>query len=67
MLCLVFLQYVVAGISHHAKKNMFATCGDACLLWEGERNEPLHKYDWGVDTLTSVSFNQSQTNVLGKD
>jgi hypothetical protein len=44
---------------------MFATCGDTCLLWEGERNEPLHKYDWGVDTLNAVRFNPSQTNVLG--
>jgi WD repeat and SOF domain-containing protein 1 len=52
-------------ISHHAKKNLYATSGDTCLVWEGERNEPLHKFDWGVDSLNCVRFNQSQTNVLG--
>jgi len=45
---------------------MYATCGDACMLWEEERNDPVNRLEWGVDSLGSVRFNLSQTNVLGK-
>lgn len=58
-------QYVVSGVTHHSKKPLFATCGDSCLLWEDERNEPVQKFDWGVDTLSAIKFNPTQTNVLG--
>lgn len=60
------LQYQLSSITHHAKKNLFATCGDACLLWEGERNEPISKFEWGPDTMNCVRFNPSQVNVLGE-
>ncbi|ODM98132.1 DDB1- and CUL4-associated factor 13 [Orchesella cincta] len=61
----IITKYQLSSISHHAKKNLFATCGDACLLWEGERNEPINKFEWGADTMNCVRFNPSQCNVLG--
>lgn len=42
------------------------TCGEVCQLWEEGRNEPIRTYQWGVDSLHDVSFNQIETNLLGK-
>ncbi|CAG7816675.1 unnamed protein product [Allacma fusca] len=57
-------KYNLASVSSHAKTKMFATCGDSCLLWEGERRLPVQEFEWGVDSLNCVRFNQSQVDVL---
>ncbi|XP_044736087.1 DDB1- and CUL4-associated factor 13 [Chrysoperla carnea] len=54
----------VTGISHHRKKSEFVTCGEICQLWEETRNEPIRTFQWGVDSLHDVMFNQIQSNVL---
>ncbi|KAK7863154.1 hypothetical protein R5R35_012768 [Gryllus longicercus] len=55
---------VLTGITHHQKKDIFATCGEACLLWEETRNSPIQVYEWGVDTLLDVTFNAVETDLL---
>jgi len=61
----IVTKYVLYDVSNHAKKSLYATSGDACMVWQDDRTEPLHKYEWGVDSLHCVRFNQSQTNILG--
>jgi WD repeat and SOF domain-containing protein 1 len=49
---------MITGISHHRYSKQFATCGETTLLWDTGRNLPLQEFDWGVDTVHSVKFNQ---------
>ncbi|XKL62326.1 hypothetical protein PGB90_002159 [Kerria lacca] len=61
----VFLsKTLINGISHHRKETKFATCGDACQLWEESRTEPLKIMEWGVDSLQHVAFNPVETYLL---
>lgn len=49
---------VVSSMSHQKNKEIFATSGETCQLWESTRNEPIKVFKWGVDSLHHVSFNQ---------
>lgn len=60
-------QTIVTSLSHQRGENRFVTCGEVCQLWEHGRNEPIRSYQWGVDSLHHVSFNQIETNLLGKN
>lgn len=55
---------MLTGISHHRHKPMYATCGDTCQLWEESRNEAIKVFQWGVDSLHHVAFNQVEQNLL---
>jgi len=56
---------MISGISHSQKGDIFATCGEACQLWEETRNEPIKTFQWGVDTIYTIAFNPIETNILG--
>lgn len=62
---LVFFQSVLLGITHHRTENKFATCGEVCQLWDETRNEPIRIFEWNVDSLHNIAFNQIETHVLG--
>jgi WD repeat and SOF domain-containing protein 1 len=49
---------MVTGISHHRYTKQFATCGEKTMLWDSGRNLPVQEFDWGVDTVHTVKFNQ---------
>lgn len=51
-------------ISHNRKKNIFATGGEKCQIWEETRSEPIRTFQWGVDSLHDVSFNPIETHLL---
>ncbi|KAJ8866942.1 hypothetical protein PR048_032804 [Dryococelus australis] len=55
---------VLMGISHHRRNPMFVTCGELCQVWESSRNEPVRTYQWGTDSIHSVSFNQVETHIM---
>lgn len=57
-------QKIITGITHHRNKPLYATCGEICQLWEETRNEPVKSFQWGIDGLLDVKFNQVQTNLL---
>nr|CAG4651769.1 EOG090X04WU [Triops cancriformis] len=61
----IISKTILTGISHHRKKPLFATCGEACQLWEETRAEPIQTYQWGVASLSSVRFNPVEVNMLG--
>ncbi|XP_077287370.1 DDB1- and CUL4-associated factor 13 [Arctopsyche grandis] len=60
----VLSKSMVTGISHHRSNPIFATCGEICQLWEESRSEPIKTFQWGIDSLHHVAFNQVQTNLL---
>ncbi|KAF5299144.1 hypothetical protein FQA39_LY02317 [Lamprigera yunnana] len=60
----ILSRTVITGITHHQSKPIFATCGEVCQIWEETRSEPIHTYQWGVDSLQSITFNPVQNNVL---
>nr|CAG4641641.1 EOG090X04WU [Eurycercus lamellatus] len=55
---------MLTGVSHHRSKPFLATCGEACSLWEHSRAQPIKTFQWGVDSLQSVKFNQVEENLL---
>ena len=57
---------MLTGISPHRSKPVLATCGEACHLWEKSRAQPIKTFQWGVDSLQSIKFNQVEENILGK-
>lgn len=57
--------HLLTSIDHHRVDNQFATGGDQVCIWNSDRDEPLHSFKWGSDTVTSVSFNPAETGLLG--
>lgn len=55
---------VLSSITHNNKNKTFATSGEICQLWEETRSEPIRTFQWGVDTLHHVAFNQVENNLL---
>nr|SVE75711.1 EOG090X04WU [Daphnia hispanica] len=60
----VLTSGMLTGISHHRSKPVMATCGEACNLWEHSRAQPIKTFQWGVDSLQSIKFNQIEENIL---
>ena len=62
---IVTSKNMVTGISHHRNHNSFVTCGEgSVLLWDSGRSHPVKQFEWGVDSVHTVKFNQIETNIL---
>eukprot|EP01052_Picozoa_sp_SAG31_P001886 SAG31_NODE_63_length_28659_cov_23.074685_21_plen_397_part_00 len=46
------------------KQPIFATSGAAVNIWNANRSQPIHSFDWGVDTIYSVKWNPAQHNIV---
>ncbi|XP_059481822.1 DDB1- and CUL4-associated factor 13 [Neocloeon triangulifer] len=55
----------INSITHHREDKTFVTAGEAVELWDSTRDEPLRTFQWGVDPIHCVQFNQVQTNLIG--
>lgn len=60
----ILSKTILSGISYNRKKQVFATCGEICQLWEETRNEPVKTFSWGVDSLHFVAFNPIEPSLL---
>ncbi|TPX35575.1 hypothetical protein SmJEL517_g02145 [Synchytrium microbalum] len=61
----VFLsKFAFTGIDHSRNKNIFATSAAQVELWDIERSQPTYSFSWGAETVTSLKFNQTETNIL---
>lgn len=60
----VLSKSVLYGLTHHRKEPIFATCGEVCQIWNETRNEPIRTFQWGVDSLYDIAFNQVETSLL---
>ena len=62
---IVTSKNMVTGISHHRNHNSFVNCGEgSVLLWDSGRSHPVKQFEWGVDSVHTVKFNQIETNIL---
>lgn len=54
------------GLDVHRQGRLFATSGtgSAVEVWDYERAEPVQRFTWGADTVTSVRWNQAETSLL---
>ena len=52
------------GLDHSYIENTFATGGDVVQVWNYERSHAIQSFDWGMDSITSVRFNQSEPNLI---
>lgn len=52
------------GVTHHRTESTFATAGSTIEIWDATRSKPVSSMNWGVDTINTVKFNQSETSVL---
>jgi len=54
-----------AGIDHNWQGTpSFATCSTVVDLWDYHRSEPVHSFEWGVDSINTVAFNPGQSNLI---
>jgi len=42
----------------------FATASVGIAVWDYERSEPVHSYEWGADSVTTVRYNPAEPSLL---
>ena len=61
----VFLgKNMFSGIDHHRQQSQFATSGVQVDIWDHERADPVHSFQWGADSVLTVKYNPIDVNVL---
>ena len=58
-------KQMVTGLSHAAKSEQFATCGEATQLWSRGRSVPTRTFQWGVDSVHHIKFSPVEVHLLG--
>ena len=53
-----------SGIDHELRSPRFATSSSVVDVWDYNHSEPVHSYEWGADSVTSVKFNPSEVGLL---
>lgn len=51
-------------VDSHWSKNTFASSGSSLDIWDISRNDPIHRFNWGIDTVNSCAFNPSETDLI---
>jgi WD repeat and SOF domain-containing protein 1 len=51
-------------IDHHWKSSMFCTASVGVHVWDHERSEPTHIYEWGADSVTTCRFNPAESGLI---
>ncbi|KAI9348552.1 WD40-repeat-containing domain protein [Obelidium mucronatum] len=57
-------QHSFTGVSHHRSNPLFATSGTQIDIWDHTSSEPTQSMSWGAETILTVKFNQTETNIL---
>jgi WD repeat and SOF domain-containing protein 1 len=56
-------KHAFTSVDHHAKDYRFATASTVVSLWDYNRSEPVHTYEWGADTVTCVRYNPAEVRI----
>lgn len=59
-----YSDFAFQGIDHHRSKSNFVTGGAKIQLWDSNRSKPLTDLSWGADNISTVKFNQNETDIL---
>lgn len=57
-------DFPFSSIDHHFHKSWFVTSSDVVSIWDINRTQPLQKFSWGDDTVTSCRFNKIETDLV---
>lgn len=52
------------SVDFHYSQTMFASSGDTVDIWDVNRSEPIHSFEWGADTIHAIKFNKVEQNVV---
>ncbi|EGW31226.1 uncharacterized protein SPAPADRAFT_61803 [Spathaspora passalidarum NRRL Y-27907] len=52
------------GIDRHRNDPIFVTGGATIQLWDMNRSKYTSDLSWGADNVTTVKFNQTETNII---
>ncbi|CAG8443570.1 6187_t:CDS:2 [Acaulospora morrowiae] len=58
-------KFSFSAIDHHRSDSIFATSGSQVDVWDHNRSDPIKTFTWDADTINTVRFNQTETNILG--
>lgn len=57
-------KFAFTGVDHSINEE-FVTCGgNKVSLWDYNRSDPITTWEWGVDTIAKVRFNQVESNLI---
>ncbi|KEG13367.1 WD40 repeat protein, predicted [Trypanosoma grayi] len=57
-------EFPFSSIDHHFQKSLFVTSSDVVQVWDVNRTQPLQRFSWGDDTVSSCRFNKVETNLV---
>ncbi|SCU85838.1 LADA_0D10110g1_1 [Lachancea dasiensis] len=57
-------DHAFLGIDHHRSKPNFITGGAQINLWDTSRSRPTSNLSWGADNVSTVKFNQNETDIF---
>lgn len=57
-------EHALKGIDHHFTDDIFVTGGASIQLWDMNRSQYVSNLSWGADNISTVKFNNTQTNIL---
>lgn len=49
-----------SAMDHHWKEPMFATASSTLDVWDHNRSEPIHSFEWGADSLITCKWNPAE-------
>ena len=58
------VDYPVLNVDCHWHKNIFASCGSTLDVWDSSRNDPIHTFNWGVDSINYCAFNPAEQDLI---
>lgn len=54
----------LSAVDHHFSQHLFATSSSVVNIWDIDRSEPIQQFEWGADTVSTVKFNRTETDIL---
>nr|CCC93063.1 conserved hypothetical protein [Trypanosoma congolense IL3000] len=57
-------EFPFSSIDHHRQKPQFATSSDVVSIWDINRTQPIQRFSWGDDTVSSCRFNKVEPNLV---
>ena len=53
-----------SAIDHSRSQPHFITASTQVDLWDRDRDAPIQSYSWGADTITTCSYNKTETSIF---
>lgn len=57
-------KHAFTYLDHDYSQPRFATSSIVVDVWDYHRSDPVHTYEWGADTVTTVRFNPAEPGLM---